>query len=196
MISSQITIGAYTGLQLAQVILWTDARVRNRISIASAALSLVSGLTLAILSHLEHAKSIRPSFLISIYLVVTVLFDIARVRTQWLIGVGDAVATTLTASLAIKCILLLLEAAEKRSLLLGLGQHFSLESTSGPFSRGLFWWLNSLLLAGFGKILTLGDLPPISEKLDSGILSEDLRSAWEKCKNTRTLDEMLLTHAR
>ncbi|KAI0543772.1 P-loop containing nucleoside triphosphate hydrolase protein [Xylaria curta] len=175
------TIGVYTGLQLALLVQWAQIESKSSISIASTTLSLASGISLALLSHLEHARSIRPSFVITFYLIFTVLLDIARVRTQWLSKYTDGVAATLTASLAVKAVLLALEAAEKRRLLLGSNPEYPPESTSGPFSRGLFLWLNSLLVSGFGKVLSLADLPSISEKLESRILARDLSATWDKC---------------
>lgn len=120
------------------------------------------------------------------YLIATVIFDAVRVRTQWL-GLETnsshgAYAGVLTASLAVKCIIFILEAIEKRSLLLGLGRQFSKESTSGLLSRSSFWWLNTLLLSGFRNVLTVEDLPAIYEKLDSESLAARLEPVWQKCK--------------
>lgn len=112
--------------------------IRTSVLVASTTLSFVSALTLAVLSHFEHVKSVRPSFLINLYLIATVLFDAARVRTRWQIGSEIAIAGALTAALAVKCAVLLFEAVEKRSLLLGLDRRFSYESTSGLFSRSSF----------------------------------------------------------
>ncbi|ROW02989.1 hypothetical protein VMCG_05737 [Cytospora schulzeri] len=180
------TIIVYTALQLAILVLTTtNDDIRTNVSIASTTLSVLSALTLAVLSHFEHVKSARPSFLINLYLIATLLFDAARVRTQWLIGTNDVVAGVLTASLAVKGVVLLLEAVEKRSLLLGLDRHFSQESTSGLFNRSSFWWLNSFLLTGFKNVLTLEELPAIYEKLDSTRLAAQLQFAWDKCKKTR-----------
>ncbi|KAJ8110042.1 hypothetical protein ONZ43_g5980 [Nemania bipapillata] len=92
----------------------------------------------------------------------------------------NGVAATLSASLAVKIALLTLEAIEKRRLLVGSDREYAPESTSGPFSRGFFLWLNSLLLSGFGKVLSLADLPSISEKLDSKVLEKDLSETWDK----------------
>lgn len=121
----------------------------------------------------------------NLYLITTLLFDAARVRTQWLIGNHGAIAGVLTGSLAVKCLALILEAVEKRSLLLGLERHFSLECTSGLISRSSFWWLNSLLLTGFNNVLTLDELPAIYEKLDSSDVTAQLQSVWDKCKEQR-----------
>ncbi|KAH8200433.1 hypothetical protein TruAng_005396 [Truncatella angustata] len=179
------TIGAYIGLQLALLVLSTQRVVRTQVSIASASLSLVSGLSLALLSHLEHAKTIRPSFLINFYLLTTVLFDATRVRTQWLAGQDSGAAGALSASLFMKCIMLALEAVEKRSLLLGLDRHFSRESTSGMISRSAFWWLNSLMFSGSKTVLSIDSLPAIHEKLNSEDLARDVQPVWDQCNQER-----------
>lgn len=184
-VAKLVTIGAYIGLQATLLAQFARLGHRSSASIASTTLSLTSGLSLALLSHLEHAKSIRPSFVITSYLIVTILFDIARVRTQWLLKDTDGVAATLSASLAVKIALLTLEAIEKRRLLIGNDREYAPESTSGPFSRGFFLWLNSLLLSGFGKVLSLADLPSISEKLNSRALAKDLSATWDKCNQKK-----------
>jgi hypothetical protein len=183
-----LAITAYVGLQLALLVLSEKSRVRSQGTIAAAALTLVSGLLLAPLSHLEHRKSARPSFLISFYLVVTTFFDIARVRTQWLLGENNtndnnAIAAVSTTSLLVKCLILVLEAVGKRSLLPSTeSEKISIESTSGLFSRSSFWWLNSLLLQGSKNVLTTDVLPPIQEKLASDNLGKALQYAWDNCE--------------
>ncbi|CAN8102283.1 unnamed protein product [Discula destructiva] len=183
------TIVIYAALQIAALALAIiHPVIQAGVSTAAAAISLVSALTLVILSHLEHTKSIRPSSLISVYLLATVIFDAARVRTQWLrtVPTSDApYAGVLTASLTLKCAILILEAVEKRSLLFGLDRKVSRESTSGLLSRSTFWWLNGLLLSGFRHVLTLEALPEIYEKLDSTELASRLELAWEKRDQTR-----------
>ncbi|KAK8062961.1 P-loop containing nucleoside triphosphate hydrolase protein [Apiospora hydei] len=181
-----VAICIYTGLQVALLVLATKTGLRTKATLASAVLSLVTGLSLAVLSHLEHAKSIRPSFIINTYLIATIIFDIARVRTQWLSKrSGNAIAGVLTASLTIKCAMAVLESIEKQSLLLEPDHHYSLESTSGVVSRSWFWWLNSLLFAGFRKVLSLEDLPSISEKVNSERLSHRIQATWNNCNRKR-----------
>lgn len=97
-------------------------------------------------------------------------------------GDSTALAATMTASLGVKLVVLLLEAREKRALLLSLYNNFSVESTSGLISRSSFWWLNSLLISGHRTMLTVADLPAIHEKLDSESLGNQLQSAWDKCE--------------
>ncbi|KAG6365767.1 hypothetical protein INS49_007378 [Diaporthe citri] len=94
---------AFIALQVAILVLTTaKPESRNRISLASAVLSVLEALILAALSHFEHARSVRPSFIINIYLIATAMFDAARVRTHWLKSEGDghALAAVMTASLA------------------------------------------------------------------------------------------------
>ncbi|KAI0423684.1 P-loop containing nucleoside triphosphate hydrolase protein [Xylaria sp. FL1042] len=179
------TIAVYIGLQVALLVQWARPELQSSVSLASTTLSLASGLSLALLSHLEHSKSIRPSFIITFYLIFTVFLDIARARTQWLLRDVNSIAATLTASLTVKVALLSLEAVEKRRLLVDGYRECALESTSGPFSRGFFLWLNSLLLSGFRKVLSLADLPSISEKLDSQVLAGNLSATWEKRNQKR-----------
>lgn len=177
----------YTALQIAMLTTRTKhPGAQSGVSIASAAISLVSALILLVLSHLEHTKSVRPSSLISLFLVATVVFDATRVRTQWLdrtaASGSHAYASILTASLAVKCLVLILESVEKRSLLLALNKTLSKESTSGVLSRSSFWWLNTLLLSGFRSVLTTEGLPEIYEKLDSAGLVARLELVWDNCK--------------
>lgn len=133
-----------------------------------------------LLAHIEHVKSIRPSFLLTAYLFVSVLFDCARLRTEWLISLNTAYAGVLSTSVAFKLTLLVLETVEKRRILIGLGENPSKESTSGPFSRGFFIWLNSLLISGWATVLTNNDLPTIYEKLSSEKLGLKFGKAWSK----------------
>lgn len=182
------------GLQLTLLVLSNDSSIRTHATIAAAALTFVSALMLAPLSYLEHGKSSRPSFLISFYLGVTAVLDIARVRTQWFLPGNRSIAAVLTASVLVKCLLLILEEMGKRALLPGTGSgKVSMESTSGLFNRSTFWWLNSLLLQGSKNILDTDALPPIREKLASANLGETLQSNWKNCEasNIAIQDPML-----
>ncbi|ETS81268.1 hypothetical protein PFICI_06270 [Pestalotiopsis fici W106-1] len=181
-----LATAVYVGLQLTLLVLSSDSSIRTHATIAAASLTFVSALMLAPLSHLEHGKSSRPSFLISFYLGFTAILDIARVRTQWFLPNNRSVAAVLTVSLIVKCLLLTLEEMGKRSLLPGTRSgNISLESTSGLFNRSTFWWLNSLLLQGSKNILDTDALPPIREKLASNRLGETLQSNWKNCNQNR-----------
>lgn len=154
--------------------------IDDNVSIAAAAVSFIAGVVLVLLSHLEHVKSVRPSFLVSVYLFLSLLFDCARVRTEWLLHNSAAFAGTLSASVLAKLVLLALETVEKRKFLLPQEKVLSPESTSGPFNRGFFVWLNSLLRTGYASLLTVDTLPAIYEKLSSKSLADKFESDWQR----------------
>lgn len=131
------------------------------------------------LSHAEHVKTIRPSFMIFCYLFISLVCDGARLRTEWLISVNGAYASLLSTSFAFKVSILILESVEKRDILLNKINPPSNESTSGPVSRGFFLWLNSLLLSGWATVLTNSDLPAIYERLSSQKLAPRFSTMWE-----------------
>ena len=155
--------------------------LNSKLAIASAVLSLLAAVCIVLLAHAEHVKSIRPSFLLTAYLFVSLLFDAARSRTEWLETMTNtAFAGVLSAVMANKLALLILETVEKRNILLDTGKSPSSESTSGPFSRGLFVWLNPLLITGWATMLTNKDLPNIHERLATGDLEGRFARSWEK----------------
>lgn len=103
---------------------------------AAAVLTVVDALGLCLLSHAEHLYSIRPSAIINVYLLLTLVFDIARVRTLWLHdGSSKSVAAVFSSTIGVKAMVLFIEAVEKRSILLERYQHSSPEVTSGIYSR-------------------------------------------------------------
>ena len=134
------------------------------------------------LSHLEHLKSVRPSFLISTYLLVTILLDAARLRTEWLRANAVPFTDVSTASFITKIALLGLETVEKRRLLRQDEKDLSVEITSGPFSRGFFVWLLGLLRTGFTTLLSVESLPSIYEKLSSDKVYMRFEQAWSRCE--------------
>lgn len=85
-----------------------------------------------------------------------------------------------TTSLAIKAILLVLEAKEKRRYLNNTDRKRSPEETSSVFSQSVFWWLNTLFLTGFRGVLSLDDLYPIDEEMSSEHLAESFARTWAR----------------
>lgn len=145
----------------------------------ASSLSFVSSLMLLGISYLEHAKSLRPSPLINAYLFFTVLFDIAIVRTLWLAFPSNAIRELFTASFALKVVILILEAKEKRDYVptnAGLGP----EETSGLYSQSLVWWLNSIIRLGYRYILTPTDLYPVDGSMSSERLNTQFWVAWNR----------------
>ncbi|KAK6823240.1 hypothetical protein RU639_006093 [Aspergillus parasiticus] len=172
-----VTIVLAVSLVVVQIAL-VALSTRGRETLAGAILELVAALALVVLIDLEHVRSIRPSFLVSSYLFTTLLFDLVRVRTAWLIADSRAYAACLSSSLSIKLLLLILENLEKRKWLKPTVKARSGESLSGLFNRGLFGWLNGLLWKGYSMLLTGSSLPTIHEKLSSRDLSAQFAASW------------------
>ena len=175
----QLLYAVFGAIQLALVALWAKpTAAKTSASVANAVLGSVGTLALAILSFVEHERSIRPSLIIQFYLSLTLLLDAVRVRTLWLQSYNNAVAVVTTVSFIIKFILVILEAVEKRSILHLKWKSTSPEATSGLFSRSVFWWLNGLFQVGFRRSLYMVDLPPLDKHLTCGYLYDRLQIAW------------------
>ncbi|GIC88015.1 uncharacterized protein Aud_004406 [Aspergillus udagawae] len=90
----------------------------------------------------------------------------AEVRTLWLASTspGDIRVTGLvTAAVAVKICLLLLESQSKVRWTRWNQKEHSPEETSGLFGLAAFTWVNSLFLSGFQKVLTVDDLLPLDQ---------------------------------
>lgn len=151
----------------------------TRFTIATAVLAFVAKCLLVILFHIEHVKTIRPSLTVSVYLFATMLFDAARVRTEWLMANQIEYALVLTQTIFVKIFLLVVENIEKRADLIRHKENHSVESTSGPISRGLFFWVNPLLVLAWKTELSLHSLPLIFEELSSQDLLRRFAAKWD-----------------
>lgn len=177
-----MTASALAGLEIASVaIVAASDTLNTSLSLASSVLALLAAFCIVLLAHVEHVKSIRPSFVLTIYLFASLLFDAARLRTEWLLEADKAYAAVLSAVVAVKVALLVLETVEKRTILIDSGKAApSKESTSGPLSRGFFIWLNPLLITGWATVLSNQSLPTIYEKLASKKLEARFSKRWDK----------------
>jgi ATP-binding cassette subfamily C (CFTR/MRP) protein 1 len=151
-------------------------------AVPSASLSLLAALAILILSRLEDNRSIRPSFLLNIYLLVSVVFDAVQVRTLYLRHDDSKILGLFTASIFTKSALLLLESRSKRIYLRPPYSTYSPEETSGIFNISFFWWLSPILASGFRKLLTLDDLFTTDNALLSEPLGEQMQQSWNKCR--------------
>ncbi|KAI8628802.1 putative ABC multidrug transporter [Xylariaceae sp. FL1651] len=167
---------SYALLELALLIL-VGTRSINTTGSAISAFSLRFSAAVCIipLSFLENSRSPRPSVLLSAYLSLTLLFDIAQVRTFWLVAstrpeiVYTAVFTT---AFAIKIIVVLLEAQRKTRWIKWDVKSHSPEETSGIYSLGLYSWLNRLAISGYRKVLQIPDLYPLDTTMTATQLHE------------------------
>ena len=175
----QVLYAIFGATQLALVALWAKpTTAKTTASVANAVLGSVGTLALAILSFVEHERSLRPSLVIQSYLSLTLLLDAVRLRTLWLQSYNDAVAAITTVSFTIKTLLVAVEAIEKRNILHPRWRSTSPEATGGLFSRSVFWWLNGLFRTGFKRSLYMEDLLPLDKHLTCEYLYDKLQTAW------------------
>lgn len=171
-----VAIGIFATFQLALVGTWAAqspelGRVRT-VSLAAGCISFVASLAVGGLSWLEGGRSPRPSSVLEVYLLASLVLDAVLLRSFWLSGLGRGVCGVYTAGLGVKGVLVVLEAR-------GGGEGGSPETTSGLYGRGLVWWMNPLLRAGWGRLLGLADLYELDEGMGSAVLSGRFWRAWE-----------------
>ncbi|KAL7950242.1 P-loop containing nucleoside triphosphate hydrolase protein [Trichoderma barbatum] len=178
--------GCLAVLQLVLIALWAthDGPARlNSVSVAAACVSFASSLMSCALSYFEHARSLGPSSLLNVFLLVSLLLDAAVLRTVWLslstAAASASIRAVLTASFGLKTALLVLEAREKSGHVVGR-QTLAPEETSGLYSRAVFAWVAPLLRTGFQRLLQPADLFPLDEKMGASGLNERFWWHWRK----------------
>ena len=173
----------YVAIQLALLVLWArEKQNQTKVSIPLATINLLVAIQLVALSWIQDARSVKPSSLLVLYLLFTLLFDVAQARTLWLQDAQSltSIPAVFTAAVGIKTVFLLLEMQEKRQYLKPAYRDLPPESTSGVVNRSLMWWINNLLWRGFCSLLTLEDLYSLDEDLGSAKLEDKVRSAWKR----------------
>ncbi|KAF5673240.1 multidrug resistance-associated 1 [Fusarium denticulatum] len=172
-------------LHLVLVVLWATRPSRSRldrVSVAAACVSFASSLMSCVLSRVEHAKSPRPSSLLSLFLAVSLLLDVALLRTLWLVPMSATIPAVFTAAFALKAIIIVLEGWSKAPYLLaGSGPH-SPEVTAGLYARAVFAWVTPLLQTGFRKLLRPMDLFELDEEMGSAGLVGGFWKHWHNQK--------------
>lgn len=183
-------------VKVASLAAWATSRETNTSSaIISSSAAVVSAVILILLSQYEHRGSVRPSSLICLYLLATVVIEAAQVRTLWLLQPFNvALAAVATASSIVRVCLLALEAREKGVYPASERGKPSPESRSSILNRSVYWWINSLFFQGFRSDLTLKSLYNLDENLVSKALTSDLRHRWDADKTKYSRKHALLWH--
>lgn len=181
--NTQSTLLLLFALHLSLLILSiTNTGTYKSYFVSSSALALVSDLGLISLSPLEHARSPRPSILISFYFVLTIILDAAQTRTLWLASTNQIEATfsgLFTSTVVLKALSLLLESQHKTRWMNWDTKAHSPEETSGLFGLGAFIWLNRLFLSGYAKVLKVADLYPLDPAMCADNLERRLGRHWQ-----------------
>ncbi|PTB62314.1 hypothetical protein BBK36DRAFT_1172514 [Trichoderma citrinoviride] len=153
----------------------------NWLAVLKPVAALVASAGLVWLSIAEHKRSIRPSDLIVLYLLLTVVFDTFALTYPGFSDVrnGGRNHAFLVAEVASRAAILVLESQEKTSILRSEYSRSSPEETTGLISSMLFGWLIGLLSRGNRSILRGSHLPPLDSELEAEGLRRKILKAWE-----------------
>ncbi|KAL4884486.1 putative ABC transporter [Aspergillus karnatakaensis] len=172
---------AFTLLNLTHLILTSILKTSTtRLTTAAVALGFITSPILAWLSLWEHTRSPRPSTILTVYLLGTIPMDVARARTLFRMPGNHAIASVFITVVVCKGILLVLEAMEKRKLL--LNPRLAPEETAGIFNRSFLWWFNPLLLSGYKQSLTVDKLIAVDEDIAVEKSKDDIRRRWAQAR--------------
>ncbi|XWW93464.1 hypothetical protein V2A60_001397 [Cordyceps javanica] len=170
---------ALVGCHAAAIYTWTRPEYSTHISVAASLICLLSGICVGALIYVEHIYTITPSALVSLYLTVALVFDIARARSYFLRNGLDVVGRLAVTTAVLESSLVLLLEISKRALVRdGISATFGREAFSGFWNRRLFLWINSTLLLGFRSILSVDDLPDLGPEFDSQHLHTKFTQHW------------------
>ena len=169
--------------QCALLISWGLSKDISRTGLAAAGLSFVTCLGLLWLSSLEHMRSAKPSDIISVFILISIILDVPQARTLWLRRRSDlAVAITFTSCLAIKIGILVLESKSKRPWLLAPYRAYSREALANIFDRTVLWWLGPLFLLGYRKNMKFEDLYAVDDSLLSDSVEHRFMKHWSRLR--------------
>ena len=98
---------------------------------------------------------------------------------MWMTETTAAVPAVFTCAIALRFVLLLVESAGKRRILVPEYRAYAKAATASTLSRSTFFWLNPLFLLGYKRNIGLDDLDPLDPKLDSAPLYRAYQSAWD-----------------
>ncbi|KAL2165882.1 hypothetical protein VTG60DRAFT_3684 [Thermothelomyces hinnuleus] len=197
--SVQSLIISFGLLRLAVLMLWAlpgTTASRTKLTLAAAALNFVVVIPLSVLSYFEHVHRAAPSFIIEPYLLLTLLFDIARVRTLWLMRTTShkQLAAVETVAVVIKIALSFSEAARKDDLVFsGVKEKYTKEQMAGFYGRSMFFWLGSALWNGYTRYLVPSDLTGPRDDESAELLRERFRSQWARNPNKTAMAALLTT---
>jgi ATP-binding cassette, subfamily C (CFTR/MRP), member 1 len=156
---------------------WIKSPLTNY-SIAAAILALISAVGAVLLVSVEHTRTVRPSTLLTVYLVIEILVGLINVRTIHLRYYLPLLERFIFATLIIKFTLLVLESWQKQRII-QLGTDYSPEETSGILNHSVLWWLNPLFFKGYRNIISQEDLYGLDGELRSTELRDQILECWE-----------------
>ncbi|TQN66876.1 ABC transporter atnG, partial [Colletotrichum shisoi] len=181
-------------VQLTIMVTAAFTSAKDDFHLVSAVASFIACVGLCPLLALEHTRSVKPSDLGIVYLLVSTACDFAE------LGTGHYGNTTLEAvtpglvNLCVKFVLLVAESRGKTPILRHPRDQQSPEELANILDRTFFWWINPILALGNRHVLTEENLPPMGHMLSSESLRQQALRAWDqraKPEGRKTLPKVL-----
>lgn len=152
----------------------------------AAVTSCAAACFLAILVGFAYHRSLQSSSVLTgLYLLLSLLFDIAKTRSYFRRAI-PSLAGLSTVRTALNFIILPLLEVPKRSVIIdkNLQKSAGKEVVSGFWNRTFFFWLNPTLLFGFKNVLQVDDLSALGPEFSSKELSDRFGRNWAKGTET------------
>lgn len=175
-------------VEIVATISWSkETEYRSDAAVVAAALLCVSYIIFGTLLFVEHRHTFRPSGLLAAYLILSTVFDGAKVRTYFIRTDLSLIGYLGIATIVLKVILVILGEVSKRSLIKDktTRENIPPEATSGFWNRALFVWLNKTLFTGFKTFLHIKDLPNLEPEFRAEYLLEYFGNKWKYGKPKR-----------
>jgi ATP-binding cassette subfamily C (CFTR/MRP) protein 1 len=186
-----VLYGAIQVLSLGAIVMPTT--IKTEATVIAVVVNVLATLFLSVVSNLEHHRSPRPSSPIGTYLVVTWIFDAARVRTLDATESAEPLRNIAAIAAVVKLCLIVLELKEKRAWLKDPKSFPAPESTANFFNRMTYFWVNPMLLRGYSHPIQEHNLPEVQEQIvgEKNLLS--FAERWEQRKQYLNNDNIPLT---
>lgn len=180
----KLAIGvALVAIQLASLVLWHNAS-RTAVSLAASIMSFVASICVVTITYITHVYMVQSAAFLSLFLTITMLFDITMARSYFMRGGLGAISALQVAIASLKLILVALEEAPRRHLLNTeqLRAAAGPEQVSGFWNRSTLLWVTRVLILGSRQSLTVDELPNIGQNYASEQLYDRFRPYWKKGK--------------
>jgi len=184
--------GTIAATELAALVLHTTLALHPAgIIFVAYAIHLVAALAICYLSFLEHGRSVKPSDLLIIYVLASVVCEGVLLPD---VLINRKTSTTLPveiAALGLKVLLLVLESISKQSYLRPPYKELPVEQTAGAINDAFLCWMNRLIILGHSKLLSNADLPGLNDGLKSRDLRARMENVWGKTGECWTFNTSL-----
>lgn len=151
---------------------------------AAAVSNLVGSLGVVVLSYFEHRRSIRPSDILVLYLLATILVDslhlwfgLAYPASNG--SVDRLITQRLMLNILFRGVQLFVESSRKDALLVGTRSRLAPEETAGILQRTFFSWVNSVLKRGASGLLQDDDFRVTDSQLSTRKLRGFVIKSWK-----------------